>query len=69
VERENPSTCVTVNWKVCKLAIVLYCLYLNVIKRECVINLIFLICIVGGGVHTGSTRHVSHSLAYCTCPG
>jgi hypothetical protein len=29
----------------------------------------FLICIVGGGVQTGSTRHVGHSLAYCTCPG
>jgi hypothetical protein len=31
--------------------------------------LIFLICIVGGGVQTGSTRHVGHLLAYCTCPG
>jgi hypothetical protein len=29
----------------------------------------FLICIVGGGVQTGSTRHVDHLLAYCTCPG
>jgi hypothetical protein len=28
----------------------------------------FLICIVGGGVQTGSTRHVGHLLAYCTCP-
>jgi hypothetical protein len=26
-------------------------------------------CIVGGGVQTGSTRHVGHLLAYCTCPG
>jgi hypothetical protein len=24
---------------------------------------------VGGGVQTGSTRHVGHLLAYCTCPG
>jgi hypothetical protein len=24
---------------------------------------------VGGGVQTGSTRHVDHLLAYCTCPG
>jgi hypothetical protein len=24
---------------------------------------------VGGGVQTGSTRHVGHSLAYCTWPG
>jgi hypothetical protein len=29
----------------------------------------FLICIVGGGVKTWSTRHVDHLLAYCTCPG
>jgi hypothetical protein len=27
-----------------------------------------LICIVGGGVQTGSTWHVGHLLAYCTCP-
>jgi hypothetical protein len=32
-------------------------------------NHLFLICIVGGGVQTGSTRHVGHLLAYCTCPG
>jgi hypothetical protein len=30
VETENPSACVTVNWKVCKSAIALY---LSVIKR------------------------------------
>jgi hypothetical protein len=24
---------------------------------------------VGGGVQTGSTLHVDHLLAYCTCPG
>jgi hypothetical protein len=35
VETENPSACATVNWKVCKSAIVLYCLYLSVIKRGC----------------------------------
>jgi hypothetical protein len=29
----------------------------------------FLICIVGGGVQTGSTRHFGHLLAYCTCTG
>jgi hypothetical protein len=28
----------------------------------------FVFCIVGGGVQTGSTRHVGHLLAYCTCP-
>jgi hypothetical protein len=36
VETENPSACATVNWKDFKLAIVLYCLYLSVIKRDCV---------------------------------
>jgi hypothetical protein len=30
---------------------------------------IFLIRIVGGGVQAGSTRHVGHWMAYCTCPG
>jgi hypothetical protein len=29
----------------------------------------FLIRIVGGGVQAGSTRHVGHWMAYCTCPG
>jgi hypothetical protein len=28
----------------------------------------FLICIVGSGVQTGSTRHVGHSLAYLYLP-
>jgi hypothetical protein len=28
--------CITVNYKVCKSAKALYCLNLNVIKRECV---------------------------------
>jgi hypothetical protein len=36
VETENPSACATVNLKVCKSAITPYCLYLTVIKRECV---------------------------------
>jgi hypothetical protein len=31
----NPSECAAVNWKVRKSAIVLYCLYLSVIKRGC----------------------------------
>jgi hypothetical protein len=31
--------------------------------------LFFIIGIVGGGVHTGSTRHCGLVLAYCTCPG
>jgi hypothetical protein len=29
----------------------------------------FFIWKLGGGVHTGSTRHCGHYLAYCTCPG
>jgi hypothetical protein len=36
VETANLSACTTVNWNVCKSAIALYCLYLSVIKRECV---------------------------------
>jgi hypothetical protein len=35
VERKNPSMCATVNWEVCKSAIALYGLYVNVIKRSC----------------------------------
>jgi hypothetical protein len=31
-------------------------------------GLLFFLRIVGGGVQTGSTWHVGHSLAYCTCP-
>jgi hypothetical protein len=38
VETENPSACAMVNWNVCKSAIALYCLYLSVIKRVCVIE-------------------------------
>jgi hypothetical protein len=40
VKTEDPSVCAMVNWKVCKSAIVLYCLYLSVIKRECVTNVL-----------------------------
>jgi hypothetical protein len=32
-------------------------------------NCFFLIRLVRGGVQTGSTRHVGHWMAYCTCPG
>jgi hypothetical protein len=38
-------------------------------KRHAVGWDFFLICIVGGGVQTGSTRHVGHWMAYCICPG
>jgi hypothetical protein len=33
------------------------------------VSLIFLTSVVGGGVQTGSIRHVGHLLAYFTCPG
>jgi hypothetical protein len=33
VKTENPSACATLNCEVCKSAIALYCMYLNVIKR------------------------------------
>jgi hypothetical protein len=36
VKSGNPSACATMSWKMCKSAIALYCLYLSVIKRECV---------------------------------
>jgi hypothetical protein len=35
MKMKNPSACASVNCKVCKSAIALYCLYLNVIKRDC----------------------------------
>jgi hypothetical protein len=38
-------------------------------KIQMVYIFFFLICIVWGGVQTGSTRHVGHLSAYCTCPG
>jgi hypothetical protein len=40
VERENPSACAKVVCKWCKSEIALYGLYLNVIKSECVIQLL-----------------------------
>jgi hypothetical protein len=36
VETGNPSVCALVNCKVCKSEIALCCLYLSVIKCECV---------------------------------
>jgi hypothetical protein len=35
VKTGNPNACAAVEWKVCKSAIALYCLYSNVIKRDC----------------------------------
>jgi hypothetical protein len=39
------------------------------VREQTDADIFFFICIVGGGVQTGSTRHVGHLLAYCTCPG
>jgi hypothetical protein len=35
VKTGNPNACAAANCNVCKSAIALYCLYLNVIKRDC----------------------------------
>jgi hypothetical protein len=40
-----------------------------ILESSTLLLLLLFICIVGGGVESGSTRHVGHSLAYCTCPG
>jgi hypothetical protein len=40
VETENPSACATVCCKWYKLVIALYCLYVSVIRREFVIQLL-----------------------------
>jgi hypothetical protein len=37
---KNPSAYATVNWKVCKWAITLYCLYISVFRCECVTQLL-----------------------------
>jgi hypothetical protein len=34
VETENPSARETVNWKLCKSSIALYCLYVRVLVKE-----------------------------------
>jgi hypothetical protein len=44
----------------------------SVVKHEASMRIMsnfFLIRIAGGGVQAGSTRHVGHWMAYCTCPG
>jgi hypothetical protein len=53
VKTGNPSACAMVNWNVGKSAIVLYCLYLNVIKRECNQR-------ANKSNHPTSFRHVYH---------
>jgi hypothetical protein len=55
VETQNPSTCATVDWKVRKSAIALHCLYLSVIKRECVTEVLI------NPVIRARTRHSRHA--------
>jgi hypothetical protein len=55
VETENPSAWATVKWKVCKSATVLYCLYLSVIKRECVTEVLI------NPIIRTRTRHSRHA--------
>jgi hypothetical protein len=38
-------------------------------EGRAIAQVFFLIRIVGGGGQTGSTQHVFHWMAYCTCPG
>jgi hypothetical protein len=42
---------------------------MNNISNSGYSSLFFLIRIVGRGVQAGSTLHVGHWMAYCTCPG
>jgi hypothetical protein len=51
VQTENPSACAMVNWNVCKSAIAQYCLYLGVIKRECVTEML-----INPIIRTGTRR-------------
>jgi hypothetical protein len=66
VETENPSTCATVNWKVCKWAITLYCLYVCVIKCECVTQLLINPIIWTRTCHfSGMYHHTRHNIFTC----
>jgi hypothetical protein len=63
VETENPSACATVNCNWCKGEIVLCYLYVNVIKSECVTQLIInpiiqtRTCLISGIYH-----HTCHNM-------
>jgi hypothetical protein len=66
VERENPSACATVNCRsVCKSGRALYCLCVNVIKSECVTQLLInpmiitRSCLISGVYH-----HTRHNIYY-----
>jgi hypothetical protein len=65
----NPSACATVSWKVCISAIALYCLYLSVIKKEYVTEVLINPIIRTRTRHfvTRTTLHVT-ILKYCILP-
>jgi hypothetical protein len=76
-----PSVMKSQVWPVTSKFILLFSHCRHIIKLQdfislfCLIKLhqyqfyFFLIRIVEGGVHTGSTRHIGHWMTDCTCPG
>jgi hypothetical protein len=61
VETKNPSACATVNCQVWKSAIALYCLYLIVIKRECVTKVL-----INPIIRTRTRHFVTHTVLHVT---
>jgi hypothetical protein len=55
MKTENPSACETVNCKVCKSAIALCYLYLSIIKRQCVTEVLI------NPIIRTRTRHSRHA--------
>lgn len=55
METDNPSAHATMNWKVCKSVIVLYCLYLSVITTGC-------------NQGANKSNHPNYSLSYLSHP-
>jgi hypothetical protein len=65
-KKQSPNK-ISVSWVIPKPP---YKLKTEEVSNTCAtVVFFFLICILGGGVQTGSTRQIGHSLAYCTCPG
>jgi hypothetical protein len=58
VKIENPSEFPAVNWKVCKSAIALYCLNVNVNKRECVTKVLINSIIRTRTRHSRNAQHL-----------
>jgi hypothetical protein len=55
-ETEHSSACEMVNWKVCNTAIVLYCMYLSVIQKECVTKVL-----INPIIQTRTTHFITHT--------